>query len=218
MGKQQSGTAGARTSAGASGRERLLKAAAAEFSRHGYAGASIAGISGAAGVSKSTVFHHFPSKQALYIEVISQAAAEFGRIMDQLLADHPDPADGLAAFQLEHLKHIDRNREVVRLVLRELQEASDEHKESLIVRVLAENFGRLRRYLEHARQAGRIRESVDTEIAALLLFSANIFFFQYGGVLDQLPGLNVAGSRDRFARTVVNIVHEGLKVPAKPES
>ena len=40
-------------------RERLLEAAAAEFLRHGFAGANVGKIAGAAGVSKKTVYVHF---------------------------------------------------------------------------------------------------------------------------------------------------------------
>ncbi|WBO23886.1 helix-turn-helix domain-containing protein [Sphingomonas abietis] len=46
-------------------RERLLEAAAAEFLRHGFAGANVGKIAGAAGVSKKTVYVHFASKEAL---------------------------------------------------------------------------------------------------------------------------------------------------------
>ena len=54
----------------APGRERLLAAAAEEFSRNGYAGTSIAAIATRAEVGKSTIFHHFESKEALYLAVI----------------------------------------------------------------------------------------------------------------------------------------------------
>ncbi len=51
-------------------RSRLLKAAAELFSSRGYYGSSLMDIALYCGVRKSTVFHYFPSKQALALETI----------------------------------------------------------------------------------------------------------------------------------------------------
>jgi len=49
----------------APGARRIVRAAGRLFAQHGYAGTSMAEVAEAAGVSKATVFHHFPSKRAL---------------------------------------------------------------------------------------------------------------------------------------------------------
>lgn len=48
-------------------RARLLQAAAKEFSTSGYDAASVDDICAEAGVSKGAFYHHFPSKQAVFI-------------------------------------------------------------------------------------------------------------------------------------------------------
>jgi AcrR family transcriptional regulator len=58
--------------AGASGdktRERVLAAAIATFARQGLAGTSVRDIARRARIRVSTLYHHFPSKEALYREV-----------------------------------------------------------------------------------------------------------------------------------------------------
>lgn len=60
---------------------RILRAALAEFARHGYSGASTNAIAVAAGVAKGSVFSHFRSKAKLYAAVFH---AELDRMLDEL--------------------------------------------------------------------------------------------------------------------------------------
>ncbi|TVQ34549.1 MAG: TetR/AcrR family transcriptional regulator [Wenzhouxiangella sp.] len=194
----------------ADGRTRLLSAAAAEFSRHGFAGASIAAIARAAGVGKSTVFHHFESKEALYLAVIREAAVEFGQTLDTVLSTAEDPATCIATFQHRHLAHLQRNAEVARLVLRELQEPASERCLTLVREVLSPNFQRLVDYLKDAAAAGLIRADVDAAAAALTLLSANVLYFQSREALSELPGQPLADDPEAFASAIADVVFRGL--------
>jgi AcrR family transcriptional regulator len=57
-------------------RARILQAAEDCFARRGYDAASVAEICRAAGVSKGAFYHHFPSKQALFLELLDCWLAE----------------------------------------------------------------------------------------------------------------------------------------------
>jgi AcrR family transcriptional regulator len=52
----------------------ILNGAMQEFLEHGYAGARIDKIVAAAGVSKATVYRHFPDKEALFTALIQRMA------------------------------------------------------------------------------------------------------------------------------------------------
>lgn len=193
-----------------SGRQRLLEAAAASFASGGYAGTSIAAIASAAEMSKSTVFHHFPSKEALYLAVIGDAVADFGQRLDHALSASGDIATALKVFQREHIRHMDRHRQVVRLILRELQDPALEHKRPLIIELLSTNFTRLVGRLESARREGQIRQTANSPVAALVLFATNAFFFQHARELSELSGLELTGRPDDFAEAVIDILYNGL--------
>jgi len=67
-------------------RQRLLRAAAAEFAEHGYAGTSSEAISRRAGMSKATFYEHFANKEECMLalfdratEVVARAMVEAGR-------------------------------------------------------------------------------------------------------------------------------------------
>jgi TetR/AcrR family transcriptional regulator len=193
------------------GRQRLIQAAAGEFAGSGFAGASIAAIAARAGVSKSTVFHHFSSKQDLYMAVIGDAAAEFGQRLGTVLSHAEDPAKVIEAFQLEHLNHIQRNEQVATLVLREMQEADSERAVSLVRNVLSPNFSRLVDYLNGAAEAGLIRTNLDGHAAALTLMAANVIYFQNRQMFRHLPGFELADDPGAYAKAVANVVFYGLE-------
>jgi TetR/AcrR family transcriptional regulator len=54
----------------AASRQRLVKAAAAEFAARGFAGANVDRIARAARVNKAMIYYHFTSKAALYREIL----------------------------------------------------------------------------------------------------------------------------------------------------
>jgi AcrR family transcriptional regulator len=60
--------------------------------------ASVDEIARAAGVSRQTVYAHFPSREALIDAVTGQAAAEFTALLDGLDLDQAPPAEALTSL------------------------------------------------------------------------------------------------------------------------
>ncbi|MHB0776027.1 TetR/AcrR family transcriptional regulator [Halomonas sp. WWR20] len=61
---------------------RVLNAAVVQFARHGYEGASLAGIAADAGIRKASLYSHVKNKDALFLAVFDdalQAEARFAR-------------------------------------------------------------------------------------------------------------------------------------------
>lgn len=64
--------AGKRSKAVAAKRDAILQAGLSQFSKYGVHGATLEQIAECAGVSKTNLLYYFPSKDALYIEVLKQ--------------------------------------------------------------------------------------------------------------------------------------------------
>ena len=71
-------------------REAVLEAASFLFCAEGYANASMDAVAARAGVSKATLYAHFPSKQQLFVEVMSAYVDDYIRLPEGFL-DLPTP-------------------------------------------------------------------------------------------------------------------------------
>jgi AcrR family transcriptional regulator len=80
-----------------SSREKILEVAESRFAAAGYSGVGMRQIAMAVGLSKSSLFHHFPTKLELYGEVLD-------RVIERLEVGLCDEAGhlGKAAEQLDH--------------------------------------------------------------------------------------------------------------------
>ncbi|MGH7288419.1 MAG: TetR/AcrR family transcriptional regulator, partial [Myxococcota bacterium] len=55
-----------------SSREKILEVAEARFAQRGYAGVGMREVAAAAGLGKSSLFHHFATKAELYVAVVER--------------------------------------------------------------------------------------------------------------------------------------------------
>ena len=70
---------------------RILRAATALFLRQGFAPTTMDGITEAARVSKATLYAYYPSKEALFVEVVRARALEWEKRWAE--AERPPPED-----------------------------------------------------------------------------------------------------------------------------
>lgn len=192
------------------GSERILSAAEQLFARHGFAGTSAQAVAAAAGVSKAAVFHHFRSKESLYLEIVSAASRDFG---EELAARLPESAgfdQRVELFASQQLQHMLRRDQVSRIVLREIAETRAERGRRRIAKVLGVNFARLLDLLRHGQVEGLVRADVDCAATACLLIAANVFFFEARHVLGYLPAVSFADDPRTYSALTTRLVLEGI--------
>jgi AcrR family transcriptional regulator len=85
------------TERGSATRQHILAVATERFLAHGYAGTSLSDLIGAAGITKGAFYHHFPSKEALAVEVVRARQAEETAVVVQASAGHDRAVDQLRA-------------------------------------------------------------------------------------------------------------------------
>jgi AcrR family transcriptional regulator len=152
------------------GRSRILKSASVLFAERGFRGVSISDVADAAGLVKSSIYHHFENKQALYLAVLGDMAHQSREQME---------AGAQGATWRERLcgavsvlgKLIGPQSHVLSLMLGGLAQVSanvDNQGSAAIALVRREFSAILRREIETGIGAGDLR-SVDPELAAICL-------------------------------------------------
>ena len=72
-------------------RAHVIEVATRLFAEHGYEGTSIEAVQAGSGVSRGSLYHHFPGKEALFWAVLEEVGARVGQQGMDLARDAPDP-------------------------------------------------------------------------------------------------------------------------------
>lgn len=97
-------------------RERILRAAIAQFAQSGFAGARIESICSAAGVNARMVYHYFTDKAGLYVAVLEQVLGELRAEELKLDVYKGDAVEGLLKLFDFIFDHFASHPELVRLL------------------------------------------------------------------------------------------------------
>jgi len=151
-------------------RRRVLEAALDIFTRDGYGGTLVDDVAQAAETSKGGVYFHFPSKQALYLGILDEAARLLLDRAERAMADEQDPiARGDAALRAV-LKTFGGHRKLARLLLVDALGAGHEFNAKMAE--LHEAFaGLIKRQLDEAVALGTL-PPLDTEIVSTAWYGA----------------------------------------------
>lgn len=189
-----------RTNKRGSARDRVLDAAVECFATRGYAATTIADIEVAAGLKPRCggTYRHFKSKK----EMLEAAVESMLEDSDLLLGDGVESLEAAAA---DGLALLDRNRQVRRLLFRDLDEFPE--LKAKVAEQLVERSYRLA-----ADTASAYRPDADTEAMAAVMVGA-LFSFR---VVESLIGRTPLGvSDDRFI-AAWSTAFEGLLSGAEP--
>ncbi len=193
--------------------ERILAAAETLFADHGFDAVSMSAIGEAAGVCKANVFHHFTSKNELYIAVLRNACQEAVQHLDDLSKDDADLPVRLSQFAHAHLENLLNHAQVARLVLRELLSDNPRHGQELAEKVYGEKFSRFVAILRTGQQAGELRADIDPAMVATVLIGANVFFFESRDVLRHFPDVSFTQHPQHYSTMLADILLHGILPP-----
>ncbi len=151
-------------------RAHLIEVATRLFAEHGYDGTSIDAVLVESGVSRGSLYHHFPGKEALFWAVLEDVGARVGQQAEEIIRDAPDPVAALRAGGLAWIRMA--GDPVVRQIMlidapavlgwqrwRELDEQGP--------------LGLIRDFLTYAAEAGRIEHRHVDTFAHIVLAAAN---------------------------------------------
>ncbi len=149
-------------------RHAILEAAADQFRKHGFEASSMDKIAALAGVSKRTVYNHFPSKDELFAETLVQLFQSGAAIMDVAYqADAPLRAQLTAMMARKAGSLADQNfLDLARVAIAEAVHAPERVRP--IVARMGEREQGVTAWIRAAQADGKLKPG-DPEFAAALL-------------------------------------------------
>jgi len=151
-------------------RQRILDAAVQVFARKGYRDAGMEDIASEAETSKGGLYFHFPSKQALFLQLLERMTALFIERTESAIADEPSPVACADAALRVVLHTFATHRGLTRLFLVEALGAGPEFTAKMLaIRTQFANL--IQRHLDDALAQGAI-PPLDTVVAAQVWFGA----------------------------------------------
>lgn len=196
------------------GADEIRRAAKSLFAQRGFDAVSISAIAEQAECSKSNIFHHFGSKQALYFDVMRQATGRSAMRIRQVMADDKDPCTRLHETVKDYYAVIAEDPERSRLMMREVMFSSPQRGQELAKEVFAEEFEAL---TELIAELGS-KQPVNAEFLAFVLVATNAMYFHCRNVLEHLHGADFARDSAQYAELVSSLLLKYLDVPHEQAS
>ena len=194
------------------GQQAILDAAVRLFSKHGFDGVSMRTIAQEAGVSKSNIYHHFRSKEELYLAIMQSSAAWLSELVDTLAESEGSFEQRLRAFVRGHMEHLFTHAMTVRLLLREVFTGEEKWQRLLIDHVVGDIVRRLRAIFEKGQAEGVLRADLDPGLCAMQILGGDFFYFQSYGMLKLIPEVAFAQDRELYGTAMADILLGGMLV------
>ena len=150
-------------------RGAILTAARHEFARRGFRGARTAAIAAGAGCSEPMLYKHFPSKQALFAAVLTDATEAMKAMVDELVAGSPGPMAGMLAVA-ERAASDPLIIETIWLRTLAASLIDDPGVHAALTASLNEVLQRMTNCIAAGQAAGEVRPDIQPGLAAWILY------------------------------------------------
>jgi AcrR family transcriptional regulator len=199
-------------------REKILDVAEARFAQRGYAGVGLREVAEAAGLGKSSLFHHFPTKAALYGAVLDRVIERIDARMRRALDASGDAREQVSAAVVALIDVLAEDPPAARLLLRTVFEDDDvspsESPELAAVDArLDALIARIARAITEGIASGAFRP-ISPPDAIQTLIGAVVFPFASGEFGEKLAGdIFSAEAIARRKREVLALIQYGWMRP-----
>jgi len=193
-----------------SGEQAILEAAEALFAQKGFDAVSMSAIASLANTSKPNIYHHFRNKEDLYLAVMKAAVRRTSALLD-VLEDAPGSfSQRLADFAAGQLDNVMAHKRSTKLVLRETLTEGSRTGEEIARLVVGEVVSRLVEMVHQGQVEDEFRRDIDPTLAAFMIFSANMFFFQSSPVMTHFPEFDLSSDARTFSKDVMDLLINGM--------
>lgn len=173
-------------------RKLILKSAVTVFARSNYRAARVADIAREAGVSEAMIYKHFPSKKAVFLEVLEHMSTRVLIFWEEIAARETDALEALRKMSLVYYERMVQHPQELKVQFQAVSEVDDG---DILRRLRKDHRGYLsfiRKMLRRGVKEGVIRP--DAPVAAMA------FLFNGGGIMMNM--MRLLGFEKELNRTV----------------
>ena len=190
-----------------SAKENILQIAVTLFSKQGFDGVSMRDLAKSSNMSTSAVYHHFPNKQALYLQAMHFAFAKQASAFDAVWQAELGADEKLSRFVRCLTQVLSTDVDFRRFMQRELLDADDERMQLFAKEVFQEQFSQLMTVIE---QISGSQQQVHFSALSVIALVCDIIQMQ--PLSRHLPGWQAEHEQvDFIADHVLNLLISGIK-------
>jgi TetR/AcrR family transcriptional regulator len=193
-----------------SSEQAILDAAEVLFAEKGFDAVSMSALAKLANTSKPNIYHHFKNKNELYLAVMKTAVQRSSVLLDALEDTPGTFSQRLTGFSSGQLHNILAHKHATQLILREVLTGGSPRGRETAKHVVGEVFSRLVAMVKQGQQENEFRKDIDSALAAFMIISANMFFFQAYPVMQHIPEAHINDDADIFSGGVMDILLNGV--------
>lgn len=197
--------------------DRILAAAALEFSARGFAGARVDRIARRARVNKAMLYYHFSSKQELYRTLLRGTFADLAAELQRIAASSAAPPDRLDAAVTTMAAFVRAHAFFPSIMLREVAEGGT-HLDRRTLEAVAAVLRAFAAILQPGVDQGSFRRmhpltAYFTAIAPVLMFVASAPLRSKLAARRLLPGVQTRLVADEFLDDLKQSLQRAFAVP-----
>jgi len=191
-------------------KNRVINAAIDEFSEKGYTKASITNIVNKAEIAKGSYYQYFEDKTDLYRYVLKKAIQKKLKYVKKELKDYNgnDFFKYWRKLNIAGLKYAEDNTKLAKIASQIVKNKNEEFYQSIIDEYKNMGVGFFERLLKIAIEEGEVREDINIEYTANLMYKASFFITDY---FFEKKGLKQLDEFIPLIDNVIEIIEYGIK-------
>ena len=195
---------------GSSGEQAILEAAEILFAEKGFAAVSMSAIAKLANTSKPNIYHHFKNKNELYLAIMKTAVERTSVLLDALEAATGTFRQRLSEFAAGQLNNILAHKRSTQLILRESFTPNSQHGREISRHAVGKVYSRLVAMVQQGQEKNEFRSDIDPALAAFMIVSVNMFYFQASPVMQHIPEVHFNDDAATYSKGVMDILFNGV--------
>lgn len=167
--------------------ERILKAAEAEFSRKGFAGARVDSIAARAKISKNLLYRYFNSKEDLYIRVLERIYNILRERQGDIQVSGLSPIDAMTLLCRDTFNTFVDEPNIISILNTENLHRGRHINKSPLIRSLYDKLSiNLRNVLDYGVKTGEFRDDIDPVDLYISISALGYFYLSNSHTLSLL--------------------------------